>query len=366
VFLNTLAPNYGRAETLVDRLVAEVNGEGVTYSEVMDKVKNGPLVVVSSAPAPTGASPFETALQDLINFRLILQKAQELEIDVSDEKLDEEIAGFLEKRKLTIEGLKDALKEQGMTFANYRQDFRNQAILNQFQGRVIYPAIKLTDRDVEAYYLKTSGNSNDSLRLTLRQLFIEVRQDAGEVVKKGKEALAQKAFQELSSGLSFEQAVKVYSDAEDARANGGLMPPLFLKDLAASFQKVIQNLEEGQFSTPIKTPNGYFLFFLEKKSFAGSDEFQKQKRELEMKLRQEEVEHQTAKWLEDERRKSKVRIVEDRVSEAKATTSKSEPPTPKLNPTLSPSTQEPSSEPQAVTPKPSAIPASSQTPADRP
>ena len=297
------------AEILLDRLVAEVNADAVSYSEVMDKVKNGPLVQVSAFPSKEGDPPFEIAMNDLINFRLIMQKADELEIDVSDEKLDEEVQKFLEKRKLTLDGLRDALKEQGMSMEAYRRDFRDQLVLSQFQGRVIFPAIKITDRDVETYYLKTSGNSKENVRLQLRQLFIGVRADAAEAVKKGKEALAQKVHQEIVNGMTFEQAVKVYSDDEEARSTGGVMAPLFLKDLAPQFQKVIEVLAEGEFTPQIKTPNGYFIFFLEEKSFAGSDDFQKRKHDLEMALRQEEVGRQTIKWIEDQRHRSKIKVI---------------------------------------------------------
>ena len=37
-------------ELLIDRMIAEVNGEPVVYSDVIKKVKNGPLVEVSPYP----------------------------------------------------------------------------------------------------------------------------------------------------------------------------------------------------------------------------------------------------------------------------------------------------------------------------
>lgn len=304
-------------EILLDRLVAEVNGEPIAYSEIMDKVKNGPLVEVAAYPAEESDPPFDVALQDLINRKLIMQKAEEYEIEVTDEELDQEIKNFLDKRHLTEEGLKSAIAQQGLTMEEYRRDFRNQIILSQFQGRVILPSVKITDKDIEVYYLKTSGNTAENLKLQLRQIFVKLDPDVSETVKKGKEELVKTIMQKLEGGMAFEEAVKIYSDDPNGRDNGGLMPLIYLRDMAAPFQKVIEPLKEGETSEPIKTAQGYYIFHLQNKAFAGNTEYTGKKRELEMQLRQEEVGRQTMRWLSDERKRSKIKIISDQVASTK-------------------------------------------------
>ncbi len=309
---------HAEQETLIDRLAAEVNGEPIAYSEVMDKVTNGPLVEVAPYPAKENDPPFDVALQDLINRKLIMQKAQEYEIEVTDEELDQEIKNFLEKRHLTEDGLKAAIAQQGLTMEQYRRDFRNQIILSQFQGRVILPSVKITDKDIEIYYLKTSGNTAENLKLQLRQIFVRLDPSSSETVKKGKEELVKTIQQKLKDGMAFGEAVKIYSDDTQGRENGGLMPLIYLKDMATPFQKAIEALKEGESSEGIKTPQGYYIFFLQNKSFAGNTEYAGKKRELEMQLRQEEVGRQTMRWLSDERKRSKIKIVSDQMASSKS------------------------------------------------
>ena len=301
-------------EILIDRLAAEINDEPITFSEVMEKVQKGPLIQVSPYPATEESSQFDIALNDLINFSLILQKADELGIEVTDENLENEISSFLQKRNLDQNGLLEALKGQGMTYEQYKDDFRNQMVLSQFQGRVILPAIKITEKDLEHFYLKVSGNVAENLRLTLRQIFIAVSPDANETVKKGKEELAQQIYKKLTGGMDFKQAVEVYSNNEASRDQGGLMPPLYLKDLADPFSKAIESLKVNEFSPPIETPTGYYIFYVEKKSLAGSNDFKKKKNEIEMQLRRQEVTKQTIQWLEEQRHKSKIKIISDKKS----------------------------------------------------
>ena len=298
------------AEQLVDRLIAEVNGQAITSSEVQSKVDKGPLVEVSAWPALETDPPPKVAVQDLINKKLIMQKADELDIEVTEEALNEEIKNFLTRRNLSKEQLMKALDEQGMTYDQYQEDFRTQMLINQFQGREILPQVKITDRDVQSFYLRNSGTMAQNIRLTLRQLQIAVPSGSVEAVKSGKKQLVEKVYQEIEGGMPFEKAVKIYSDNESARENGGQMPQVFLKDLAPLFQNAIRDLEEGRYTRPIETPMGYSIFYVAKREFSGSDEYVKLKPQLENQLRQEEMNKLLSKWLETQRRRSDVKIKE--------------------------------------------------------
>lgn len=303
-------PILAQSAELIDRLIAEVNGDAVTLSEAKVKVDKGPLIEVSPYPAREQDPPLQVAIQDLINKKLIMQKAEELEIEVTDAALTDEITKFMDRRKLTKDQLNDALAQQGMTYEQYREDFRTQMIINQFQGREILPNVKITDRDIQLYYLRNSGNMAENIQLTLRQLQIMIPNGAVASVKEGKKDLIEKAYQELEGGMPFEQAVKIYSDNDSARETGGLMSRLYLKDLAPIFQNAVKDLDEGKYSRPIETPMGYFIFFVQEKDFAGSEEYQKVKGQLENALRQEEMNKLLAKWIESERKRADIKILD--------------------------------------------------------
>ena len=301
--------HIGISAELIDRLVAEVNGSAITLSEAKIKVDKGPLVEVSPFPAQEKDPPLQVAIHDLINKKLILQKADELEIEVTDAAVTEEIERFMKGRNLTKDQLNEALGEQGMSYDQYREDFKTQMIMNQFQGRELLPQIKISDRDVQLYYLRQSGSAAENVRLVLRQLQISLSPDAVDSVKEGKRSLVDKAYQELEGGMPFEQVVKIYSDNDEARKSGGLMSPLYVKDLAPLFQTAVKDLDEGKYSKPIETPVGYFIFYVDKKEFSGSDEYKKQRAQLEGALRQEEMGRLLARWIEGQRKKSDIKIL---------------------------------------------------------
>jgi peptidyl-prolyl cis-trans isomerase SurA len=296
-------------EILVDRIVAVVDGHPVLYTEVMDKVRKGPLVVVSQFPAEESSPEYEQALQDAINFELVLAKAKDLEIDVRDDEVDGEIGRFLESRNITREQLDAHLATQNSKYEDYRADFRDQMILRRFQGRVITPLVKITDKDLETFFLKKSGTTTDLVELVLRQILIGVPAGASDDVIEAKRKLALEVHQKLNGGMVFTDAVKVYSDEGTARDNGGLMAPVKAKDLAPQIRGEVEALDVSKFSAPIRTALGFHIFFLEEKRFAGSQEFASQRKQLEFELRNLEIGNQTRRWLSEQRQKSKVEVI---------------------------------------------------------
>jgi peptidyl-prolyl cis-trans isomerase SurA len=305
-----IAKASGAQEMLIDRIVAVVDGEPILHSQIDFKVKNGPLVSVSDYPADKDAKDYDRALQDLINFELVMAKAREMEIEVSDGQVDGEISAFLQGKSLTKEGLMEFLKSQGRDYEEYREDFRDQMIMRRFQGRVITPLVKITDKDIETFYLQQSGSSAELLEITLRQILIKLESGAPNTIIETKEKLAQEVFDKLEGGMDFKDAVRIYSDDLSSRDTGGLMKNIKLRDLAGQIRTEVEGLELKKFTTPIRTSLGFHIFFLENKVFAGSDEFKNQKQKLEFELRTRELTNQTKKWLADQRQKSKIEIVE--------------------------------------------------------
>lgn len=288
------------AVELIDRIVADVNGHPITYSEVQSKVRKGVSVEISAYPLEGSQDPYVLALHDRINLELILQRAEELELSISDEELESEIEKFVQRRKLTKAGLKQALSQEGLTYEQYKNDWRKQMIISQFQGREILPSIKISDKDLEAYYLQNEGNLGESIRVHLRQIRI----------KGSSEKLVNKVYNELQAGLSFEKGVMLYSDDLSSKKNGGLMPELLLKDLASVFQEPISKLEIRQFTSPIQVSGNTYFFYLENKQFAENDDFLKAKAQIKQRLRQEQIVNKTLNWIKSERRRSDVRLVE--------------------------------------------------------
>jgi parvulin-like peptidyl-prolyl isomerase len=309
-------PSAARAsesgEVLIDRVLAIVNGRPIFYGDIRRKVELGPLVVVSEYPADKDAAPQTRALNDAINFELILAAANDLDINVTDTELDQEIDRYLEEQKISKDKLGELLKNEGETLENYRRDFRNQIILRRFQRRIIAPSIKVTDKDVETYYLSQSGASgNDLIEVSLRQLLIKLDPSMTKDLENAKKALANDIYSKLKGGLDFADAIGLYSDDPSAKKPDQKPMIIKLKDLTSSMKTAIEPLKIGDFTRPIATPRGLMIFQLAERKLGENREFAAKKEKLTQELRMMELINQTSKWLAEQHQRVTIKRVED-------------------------------------------------------
>ncbi len=308
-FLGFSVSSLMAAEQLIDRVVATADGRPILYSTVREKVARGPLVAISEFPADEQSTQYERALQDAINTQLILARAKDLDIEVSDEEADQEIARSLQERGQSKEGLLKHLQESGASYEDYRRDYRDILIQRKWQGRVIFPLIKITDKDVENYYLKKAGTAGDLLELELQQIVIDVPKDATDDMVEAKQRQALEVHQKLADGVAFEQVAKIYSDEPNAKTTGGSVQTVAAKELTPAIKVAVEGLEVGQFARPIQLAGSWRIFYLKNKKFAGGREFASQKARLQTELQQVEIMAQTRRWLAEERQKVRVVVV---------------------------------------------------------
>ena len=144
----------------------------------------------------------------------------------------------------------------------------------------------------------------------LNQILVKVSDGANPDLVKGKEKLIKDVRKKLESGMKFDEAVSIYSDDQVSKDKGGDMGEVRVSDLASPIQSAVKSLKVGQYTQPIRSPLGFHIFKLRSKSFAGSDEYLKQKSRLEQELILAENEAQTKRWLIDQRGRSEVKVIQ--------------------------------------------------------
>ncbi len=295
-------------ETLIDKLAAEVNGSPVIFSDVMSKVRKGNLEEVSSYPAKRGDPPYQIALQDLINQKLIFEKSTDTGMDdISDERVTGFIEGMLKQRGMTMSQLKGSLANEGISYAEYFEDARKRMLIKRFQGRFILPFVKVSAKEVENYYFKMLGSSPAGVKVQLRKIVVDLSAETA-ADKSAKKEQLQLVLRKLEFKTPFERAAKLYSE-DESRDQGGLMPLYELSEFSQVLRPAIEKLQEGEYTKPVIVGSKAYIFYLEKKSFADTDDFNKRKGQLEARLKELELRRSTVKWIQNERRRSDIRIL---------------------------------------------------------
>ena len=267
------------------------------------------MVIISEFPSLETDKPFDRALNDSINFQLILQRAKELDIDVNDEDLEKEIQKFLVERSSTKEKLIEFLKKENQSYEDYRVDFKNQIVLRRFQGKVILPSIKITEKDLETFYLSKSESLSGVSELSMRQIVVKYDDTMTAEQKKVKDATIKELMLRLTTGMSFEDAVKVYSDDEEGRQSGGLTKGIQSKDLTPQIRQVVETLNPGAHSQPVLIAGAYRVFQVLEREISGNQEFKNKRAQLQKQLELIELSRQTNNWISSQRQRASVKLL---------------------------------------------------------
>ena len=144
---------------LIDRVVAIVNREVITASELARRERQFALNLRrQGAAVPSPASLREQVLERMINDRAMLQLARETGVRVDDVTLDRSISRIADQNGLSVAGLRNQLESEGVSFASFRQDIREEIILTRLREREVDNRLQISDSEVDTF-LAAQGQS---------------------------------------------------------------------------------------------------------------------------------------------------------------------------------------------------------------
>ncbi|MGJ8619218.1 MAG: peptidylprolyl isomerase [Methylophilaceae bacterium] len=244
----------------MDRIIAIVDKDVITEQELVNKVRT-----VSNQLEKQGKQlPSEQVLRKQILERLIvdnlqLQLAEQRGINVNDSQLDKTIERIAEQNKMGLEEFKAALENDGINYYQFREDMRDEITIARLKDSEIDKRIDVSDGEVDNY-LTTQENSTDSQQVEYELSHILVRtpeESSPEDLERARLKI-EEIMKALANGESFEQVSANYSDAPNALEGGnmgwrnsGQIPPAFLN--------LLQGMQIGEVSKPIRSPNGFHV-----------------------------------------------------------------------------------------------------------
>lgn len=303
----TIAPpeSYGPRK-LVDRIVAIVDSEVILASTIHKKLDPEGLVLkVSAYPLTAEAPPAEQALRDEINLQLVKRKIKELELSISEAQLDQQVDQIVAQSGSSLEGLKKYLASKGKTYESYREDIREHMLILQFQGRVLMPLVK-GEQLREQSRFKKAGIDSANVLLHLRQILIQVKPDLSAAEQENRKQRADMIYERLQGGLPFVKAEEIYSDLNSAR-EGQPATEHYLKDLLPQIAEKVGDIDPAgsvRYTAPIRSPQGWHIFYVEKREVKGATQTPEEQHEEVNRLLQKQLQI----WLEGELHKVKVEI----------------------------------------------------------
>jgi peptidyl-prolyl cis-trans isomerase SurA len=289
--------SFAWAETM-DKIVANVNGDIILYSELKDRVremeKDDPKMKTDD-PAKQAQIQREV-LRLIVREKLTGQEVRRLKITVADRDVESAVEGIKRENQMTDSQFEYVLQQQGQTLAQLKDDLRKQLERNRLVDRVLKSRTIITEAQVDEFLRSGEVLGGDRRRLAV--LFLPVT-DNGVDKAAAVEKRAGDLHSKLKTGGDFSRAVREYSKGP-AVEEGGDIGFMSSSELAKPIEAATRNLGPNEISEVIKAPGGFYIFKVlevQRERISSNDPNIREK--ARRQLLQKELDRKFSEWIQE-------------------------------------------------------------------
>jgi peptidyl-prolyl cis-trans isomerase SurA len=302
------APNF----SVVDEIVAKVNGDIVTKSELE---KNSREVMGALQQQGLKGNDLQQAasarekdvLRDRIDQLLLVQRAKDLNINV-DTEVSKYMADLQRQEKIADpDKFHELVRQQsGMPFEDFRQDVKNNMLTRNVIGQEVARKINVSHDEIAAYYNAHKTEFVREEKVFLREILVSTD---------GKDAAATTAaekkstdlYNRASKGERFADLARDNSDAATA-AQGGDLGGYTKGYMPANLENIVWTMKPGEVTKPIKTEHGFLILKVEDHTKAGQASLADVEDEIREKLYSPRMQPKIREYLTELRKSAFLEI----------------------------------------------------------
>jgi len=275
-----------------DYIVVVVNQELVTAGEVQQRIARARDEAErnrSTLPPPTALR--QQVLDSLIDERVLVTNAREMSNRIDDVELDRAVGNVAVQNQLTLAQLKDRLKKEGIAFAKFRDNVRDQMMVERVREREVINRIRVSDAEIDALLLQKRQEAGANAEFDIAQILVTMPEGASIAVASERRQRALAALARVRGGEDFAAVARELS--EDAnRAQGGKIGLRAADRLPDLFVKAIQSLKPGDVAPePVRSGAGFHILKLLEKKEAGPFTLEKRGKAAVAGVQQTHVRH---------------------------------------------------------------------------
>jgi peptidyl-prolyl cis-trans isomerase SurA len=251
-----LTTRAGTAQN-VQHISAIVNDEVVSAYDVELRLR---LILASSRVADTPENRRQMrpqVIRLLVDEKLQLQEARRLNVKLTAAEIEGAVSRLAEQNKVPVEDLEPMLAAQNVSFgtvlARLRADLAWRKLV---RGRFVR-SIQISDEDIDDVITRLNANKGKPEHL-MSEIFLAVNSpEEDEDVFRNADRLRK----EIQEGALFEAVARQFSQAATSEGGGavGWVQP---GEAAAEIQTVLNTLEVGAVSEPVRAEGGIYLIKL--------------------------------------------------------------------------------------------------------
>src|SRR5664279_1598062 len=146
---------HSQAAVLLDKVVAVVNQEVVTWSELYRSMEADASPQLKELKEEERGKIFRSNeaayLETLINVRLQVQEAKNMGMSVSDDEVKEAVESIKKKYSMSDEEFKASLKKEGFAYEDYRKRLQDQILISKIVNQQVRGKVIPVEADAVSY-----------------------------------------------------------------------------------------------------------------------------------------------------------------------------------------------------------------------
>ena len=286
----------------IERVVAVVNDEAVLLSDLRRRATpylEHALRGASETEKKTRIKQlYEQLAQQLIDDELIEQSARKMMITVASLEVDQAIDNVRRQSGLEEPRFWEAVREQGFTDKQYREDVRKQLLRLKVINQRVRSRVNISEETVRETYEDRMRQARRSQRFNAAHIFFPLPDTASATAVAEVSKQAEQLRQKLSSVEAFDAAAKDHG--------GGELGWLDQGDLPNVLEEALLGQNVGEIGAPVRGPSGIHIFVVRERQ-AGKDTqppFEEQKASIQRELLDKAMQRQEELFLKGLRREA--------------------------------------------------------------
>jgi peptidyl-prolyl cis-trans isomerase C len=288
-------------------VIAKVNGESVTRTELEDYVRNLEGQAGSPIPADQRDRIYRGVIDQLVGYKLLVQEAKARKVVVADADVDARIAEV--KKQFPSEDLfMQTLIDRKMTVDQIKADARRDMSIARLIEAEIAPRVAVKPGQVEEFYKSNPDKFLQPERVRASHILIATAENADAASKAQAKAKAQQILKDVKAGKDFATLARQHSQ-DGSAVNGGDLGFFPQGQMVGPFNDAAFSLKPGATSDLVETQFGYHIIRVAEKQPARTVPLEEVRPRIEEFLQHQNRESETESFVKALRAKSKVEIL---------------------------------------------------------
>lgn len=302
------APAVRNGQALIDRVVAVVNEDVITMSELQEAVILYQRETKGSALADGDLEELQRkVLARMVDHRLQVQEARREKVEVTEDDVRTVVDDFVRRNGGDRVQIEAQLRQQGLTWEGLRRELRDQLLAQRIRSRRVSRRASVPEAEVDAYMAENRAKLEAGLKYHARHIAVIAEPPDQPAAWERTKAEIDSIVTRLRSGGDFAALARERSKDASAAA-GGDLGWLARGELEPLFEEPLSKLAKGDVTEPIRSASGYHIFQLENREELTPQMLSEARQQARDLLLQRKAQERLDEWLEGLRRRALIAI----------------------------------------------------------